>query len=268
MKDGKSTPMIATACALMLWATTATGASPADSVGTARFEVAADLDSAVVYLDSVHAGYTPLVLEGVVPGTHLVRVVPPRPEDWTVHSVLDTVLLVAGRSHSASYRLRSFIPIRSDPAGAELYMNDSLAGITPLLLRPSALHTDTHLELRRKGFEALPVLPSALTGETLFTLALNAGWQDPSGETTSPLLPSPSWNPRKIGLFASGGVAILAGIGAAYFKIAADGKQESYLATGDPALASERRRLDTLAGVSLALTQAGIIVLTYLLTTE
>lgn len=60
----------------------------------------------------------------------------------------------------------------------------------------------------------------------------------------------------------------LGGIGAAYLKIAADSRQEAYLATGDPALASERRRLDTMAGVSLALAQAGIIVLSYLLITE
>jgi hypothetical protein len=257
-----------TACALTLVANIAVGASPADSVLTARLEVSADLDSAAVYLDTVHAGTTPLRLEAVTPGIHILRVVPPRPEEWTVQAVTDTVHLMPGRTHAVSYRLRAFVPILSDPPGAELYMNDSLAGVTPLLLKPSDIQKDTRLELRLKGFEPMPVLPSALTGETALTMALKGSWQGRPGEESTAFVPAHTWSARKVGMFVSGGVSLLAGIGAAYFKIAADEKQEAYLATGDPGLATDRKRLDTLAGVSLAFAQAGIIVLSYLLITE
>lgn len=257
-----------TACALMLFAAMARGASPADTMQTAQVEVTTDPDSAVVYLDSILAGRTPLTLPAVLPGSHVLRVIPPRPEAWSVHPVTDTVHLSPGESRRLFYRLRSFIAIRSAPGGAGLYRNDSLAGITPFLVRPDELRPDDRLELRLTGYEPAVLLPSALAGETALTVALKAGWHNQAGEEPPAVLSTTHWTPRKVGLFVSGGVSILAGMGAAYFKIAADEKQEAYLATGDPAMASERRRLDTLAGVSLALAQAGIIVLSYLLISE
>ena len=268
MRSGRSTAIALTACVLTLASNIAVGASPADSVLTARLAVTSDLDSAAVYLDTVHVGNTPLVLNAVLPGIHVLRVLPPRPEEWSVQAATDTVHVLPGQTRTVSYRLRVFIPLHSDPAGAELFINDSLAGVTPLLLKPSDIREDARLELRLKGFEPMPVLPSALTGETALTLALKGGWQGEPAEAPTDLLPVQPWNARKVGLFVSGGVSILAGIGAAYFKISADEKQEAYLASGDPGLASERKRLDTLAGVSLAFAQAGIIVLSYLLITE
>ncbi len=268
MNTGPLTLSVVTACSILLAANIAVASASADSLLTARVEVAADLDSASVVLDSVHVGKTPLILDGVPPGTHILRILPPRPDAWTVRPAIDTVVLLQGQTHTFSYQLRTFIPVRSDPDGAQLYMNDSLAYVTPALVRSSDLHPDTRLELRMNGFEPVVILPSALTGETALTVALKAGWRDPAGDTPSVLVSRNAWDSRTVGQLVSGGVSILAGIGAAYFKIAADEKQEAYLATGDPAFASGRRRLDTMAGISLALAQAGIIVLSWLLITE
>lgn len=261
-------PVLFAACMLVLAANTAHGGTPADSLLSARLEVTADMDSAAVFLDTLQIGRTPLIRESVPPGPHVIRIVPPQPEAWAVQPVVDTVRVLPGETHVLSYRLRTFIPIRSDPGGAQLFLNDSLAGVTPLLVRSSDIHPDTRVELRMRGFEPVVVLPSALAGETVLSVALKAGSRGQAGEAPPAVLALPSWDPRTVGRIVSGGVSILAGIGAAYFKVAADGKQEAYLATGDPALAAERRRLDTLAGVSLVLAQAGIIVLSYLLITE
>lgn len=85
----------------------------------------------------------------------------------------------------------------------------------------------------------------------------------------SPLLQSNSGkNGRTIALYTSGGVAVVAGIAAAYFKITADHRNEAYLTSGDPALLDERRRLDTAAGIALAATQIGFAVFSYLLLAE
>lgn len=265
MSTRMHTPLLIAASLIVLAANTAHGARSADSLLTARLEVATDLDSATVFLDTLHVGKSPLILESVSPGPHIIRIVPPQPDAWTVQPVLDTVILLPGQTHVHSYRLRTFLPVRTDPGGAQLFLNDSLAGITPLLVRSSDIRPDTRLELRMEGFDPVVVLPSALTGETALTVALKAGLrsQNPAGAPS--VLTTQSWDARTVGRVVSGGVSILAGIGAAYFKVAADEKQEAYLATGDPALASERRRLDTLAAVSLVLSQAGIIVLSYLL---
>jgi len=75
-------------------------------------------------------------------------------------------------------------------------------------------------------------------------------------------------NGRTIALYTSGGIAIVAGVAAAYFKISADGRNDTYLMTGNPALLDERRRLDTAAGIALMVTQIGFAVFSCLLLAE
>jgi hypothetical protein len=253
---------------LALFISVAAMASPQDSLQTATLEIQTDLDSAAVFLDSACIGHTPLHLEGLIPGSYRLTVLPPRPEEWSVQRIIDTISLDPGTLTLRTYQLRSYVPVRSDPPGAAVYINDSLAGITPLLLKPSSIQKDSRLTLKLSGFETSTLSPGALIGESALTVALKAGWQaGPDGP--SPFLPDrPAWSSRSVGLYVSGGVSVLAGIGAAWLKIAADDKQEAFLMTGDPALASERKRLDTWSGVSLAVAQAGIMVLSYLLITE
>ncbi len=85
----------------------------------------------------------------------------------------------------------------------------------------------------------------------------------------SPLLrESDGLTGRKFALYASGGVAVVAGVAAAYFKINADDRNDAYHLTGDPSLLDERRRLDTAAGFAFAATQIGFAIFSYLLLTD
>jgi hypothetical protein len=234
---------------------------------TAKLEVRTDRDSASVYLDSVYVGRTPLILDSLVAGKHVLRITPPHPEDWNAGAISDTVDLLSERLNSYMYPLLSFLSLTSIPSGASLYINDSLAGVTPLLLKPRDVHAGANLTLRMPGFEPAGIGPEAFTGSAL-QIALKAGWQQRIDEETPFITGVTGWNTRRIGLYVSGGVSVLAGVAAAYFKIAADDKQSAYLETGDPSLLSDRRRLDTWAGISLAVTQAGLAFLSYLLITE
>ena len=85
----------------------------------------------------------------------------------------------------------------------------------------------------------------------------------------SPLLrESEGLTGRKIALYASGGVAVVAGVAAAYFKINADDRNDAYHLTGNPSLLDERRRLDTSAGIAFAATQIGFAIFSYLLLSD
>ncbi len=263
-----SIPAVLASMTMLLSAIEVHAGSPPDSSRSARLEVRADVDSAIVRLDSSVVGRTPLVLTAVAPGRHVLTVSPPRPEEWSVTSATDTIDLLPEGSRSHAYRLRFAIPLRSDPPGAEVSLNDSLVGLTPLLLRPDAIRPDTRLTLRMKGYDETTVPPASIAGESALTIALRAGWQADPDRPSPLVMEGPSWNLRRTGMVVSGSVAVLAGVGAAYFKIAADNRQEAFLAGGDPALATERRHLDTLAGISLAVAEAGILVLSYLLITE
>jgi hypothetical protein len=268
MKPG----LIATGLCLTMAGWTATAGAwclqdSSSALRTATLEVRTDCDSARVYLDSVYIGRTPLVLDSLVAGNHFLRIIPPRPEDWSAEAVSDTVNLVPERVNSFTYPLLSFVSLTSIPSGASLYINDSLAGVTPLLLKPKNVHPGSNMMLKMPGFEPAGFGPEAFAG-TAFQVALKAGWQQRIDEETPFINGASGWNTRKIGLYVSGGVSVLAGVAAAYFKIAADEKQSAFMETGDVSLLSDRRRLDTWAGISLAATQVGLAVLSYLLITE
>jgi hypothetical protein len=252
------------------WSSTAGATSLQDSISsirTVRLEVRTDCDSARVFLDSLYAGQTPLILDSVTAGEHLLRIVPPRPEEWNAGTISDTVTLLPGGQNVFTYALLSFVSLTSVPSGASLYINDSLAGITPVLLKPKNVRPGSILTLKMPGFEPAGIGPELLTG-TALQIALKAGWQQRTDEETPFLRVGTGWNSRRMGIFASGGVAVLAGVAAAYFKISADDKQSAYLETGDPALLKDRRRLDTLGGISLAAAGVGLAVLSYLLIAE
>ena len=252
------------------WSSTAAASFLQDSsssIPTVRLEVRSDRDSARVFMDSLYAGQTPLILDSVAAGKHILRIVSPHPEEWNAVTVSDTVMLLSDRENTFTYTLLSFVSLTSVPSGASLYIDDSLSGVTPLLLKPKNIRPGSNLTLKMPGFEPAGIGPELFTG-TALQIALKAGWQQRTDEETPFLSVGTAWSPRKIGLYASGGVAVLAGVAAAYFKIAADDRQSAYLETGDPALLKDRRHLDTWAGISLVAAQAGLAVLSYLLITE
>jgi hypothetical protein len=248
----------------------AAGDVPVDSLaasGQARLEILADIDSALVYLDTLYAGRTPLVLDSLPTGTYLARILPPHEQSWLEHAIIDTLVLNPGQRMSRRYVLREYLAVRSDPPGAQVFLGDSLAGETPLLLRIALLRPDERLMLKKDGFEPFALNTDGVRG-SIVQSTLKAGWQHPPLEESPFLTGISGWSPRRIGLYVSGGAAVLAGIASAYFKISADDRQEAYLESGNPALLSERQRLDTWAGVTFAITQVGLAIFSYLLISE
>ena len=243
---------------------------PADSLSAhtgGRIELFADVDSALVFIDTTYAGRTPLVADSLPAGRHLIRILPPHAESWFSGAIDDTVVVNPGETLTRRYGLRQYIAVQSHPSGASVYLNDSLAGETPFLLRTSLLRSGRQLSLKKDGFEPLAVVTADLKG-SIFQTALKAGWQQPLPDDSPYFTSEPKWSSRRVGLYVSGGTAVLAGIAAAYLKISADDRQAAYQETGNPALLTQRQRLDTWAGVSFALTQVGLAVFSYLLITE
>ncbi len=247
-------------------AANATADSAAGS-GHAHIVLATDIDSAHVYLDTVFAGLTPLVVDSVSPGEHRLRILPPHAESWLVHAVDDTLTLEAGQTLTLRYALREYLAVQTRPSGARVYLGDSLMGETPGLLPAELLLPERRLSVKKDGFEPFSVNAADLKGSTIQPL-LKLGWQTPPLEESPYVTGLPGWSARRVGLYVSGGASVLAGIVAAYCKIAADDRQASYLESGDPAILDERRRLDTWAGISFALTQVGFAVFSYLLISE
>lgn len=166
--------------------------------------------------------------------------------------------------------------ITADEDSARVSIDGYPVGLTPLTLDTLSPGSHTVVVESRLGeswyrrADSLAVsLGSGQTREFRFTVRTPLRFEPYGLAGVSPLLREKNGlTPKKIAIFASGSVAIVAGVTAAYCKIAADGRQSTYLQTGDPSLLSQRRRLDTMAGIALGITQLGFIVLSYLLLTE
>jgi len=99
---------------------------PADSAGNpppARLIITADTDSATVYLDGSVAGITPLTLDSVAAGTHVLLVVSRNPASWYRKIDSISIALIAGESRHLRFSVLS--PLRLSPA--------ALPAVSPLL---------------------------------------------------------------------------------------------------------------------------------------
>jgi hypothetical protein len=168
------------------------------------------------------------------------------------------------------------LTITADVDSSEIFVDGIAAGVTPLTL--DSLSAGTHrlvVVSRNPGswFAKIDSLTIAVVpGETRhlkFSVVSPLRLELSALPGASPLLAGNSAkNGRTVALYASGGVAIAAGVAAAYFKITADDRNDGYIATGNPALLDERRRLDTAAGIALVASQLGFALFSYLLLAE
>lgn len=235
-----------------------------DSTASARCSLTlrTEPDTAWVFIDSLRAGMTPLTIDSLRSGRHLLRLVETDLSSWLSGRIDDTLTLAPGESRTLKYTFDRRVMVVTDPSGAVVYMGDSVAGITPCVLVSSS-GLPPSVTVLRKGYEkAVILLPAGNPG--IARAELQKIWQSEGSE--SPLMAESGGSDRTgLRLYVAGGATIAAGIATAYFKIRADGRNALFQETGDPALQRETHRLDTSAAVSLLITQIGFAFFTYYL---
>ncbi|HTO94198.1 MAG TPA: PEGA domain-containing protein [Bacteroidota bacterium] len=223
-------------------------------------------DTATVYVDSVRAGRTPLTLDSLVAGSHVLRLVQDDTASWLTGSITDTVYLSPGESRTLRYAFERRIMVVTDPSGALVYIGDSVAGTTPLMLTSLLRPLPSDVNVARNGYEST-VIPLPGAGSGVARAVLHKIWQ--SEPPASPFM-NESGNSERTGLrlYLAGGLTVAAGAAAAYFKIKADSRNALFQETGNPALQSETRRLDVSAAISLAATEIAFAFFTYFLLSD
>ncbi len=251
--------------AAFLCAPPALPGEPADSAAVPRCSLTlrTGSDTAWAFIDSVRAGKTPLTADSLRQGRHLIRLVQTDVNSWLTGCIIDTVDLTPGEQRTLQYTFDRRVMVVTDPSGAIVYMGDSAAGTTPLLLVSRSSELPPTVSVERKGYEkAIIALPHGNAG--VVRIELNKIWQSEPSE--SPLM-TESGNSDRTGLrlYVAGGITLAGGIAAAYWKIKADGRNALYQNTGDPAFQRDTHRLDTSAAVALLATEIGFAFFSYFL---
>lgn len=246
--------MKATAMVVVLLFTVYTGHAQTE-ISAGRLEIRADVDSALVVLNDSLVGRTPYVADSLSPGAYRVRVLHPDITSWLGAVVSDTVRIAAGESRTLLYSFQSQVHVFSSPGEVRVYMNDTLAGITPLLISPERLSGDSLLTLRKTGFADLRTDPREAVQGILRVRLIPGGYTSPA-EISPFLTETNGIGSRTSRLYLSAGATVVSGIFAAYFKTLADDRHAQYVKTGDVSLLVQRHRYDTSAAIALVTAEA------------
>jgi hypothetical protein len=228
--------------------------------GAASITITSVPEGATVVLNSIVAGTTPFFTDTLQQGIYALTLVHPDMESWLTASIMDTFTITSEQPAVLHYEFEQRLFISSEPFGTEVYAGDSLLGVTPLLV-PAVSQP---LSIRRNRYESVPV--ESFNGHRGFVrVTLKPEWH-PDGDNGAHVFRglAAEQSPR-IDLYATGGIALVAGVAAAYLKVRADNSYAEYLRTGDPAKLSRTHSLDTAAGIALATTQLALGLFTYFL---
>jgi hypothetical protein len=239
----------------------------ADSLGRAGktpVTILANVDSSVVVIDAQRLGVTPLMIDTLAPGVHHLTLHHPDVDNWLASSISDTFRVNPGIPLTLQYTLEPRYLITSAPFDAELVVGDSVIGRTPLTVglgaKPLSNQIKT-LSVRKMGFEPATLdLSSAQRG--VLSVNLKRVWQR-DDDQEGVFRPENGQTSHTVRLTLSAASTLLSGAAAAYFKIKADDRYQSYRDTGDPARLSQTHRLDTAAAIAFVATQISLGLFTY-----
>jgi hypothetical protein len=179
-------------------------------------------------------------------------------KEWGAPAISETLTVHAGDRIERDYQIPTLYHIASEPYGADVFLRDSLVGHTPCALALAS--SNRFIRLEADGYEntELPLDPAETSVRVV--LSPREVLTNTKGDALS--------HPEKINnapLYAIGAATVVSGVLAATCKIKADNIYGDYRSTGDGSVVPSVHTYDTISGISLAATQVGVILLSYLL---
>ena len=182
---------------------------------TGSLYITSNTSGASIYVDGSYRGITPVTLSGLTTGSHTVRILQSGYNDYSV-----TAIVYAGQTTTVSSTLIPSTPpptqtgsivITSSPTGADVYIDGSYRGISPVTL--SGLTTGSHtVRILQSGYNDYSTNAKIYTRQTTTV----TGFLSPITpvQTTSPAAAVPTTPiPQTTGSFDPSGLMILLIIG-------------------------------------------------------
>ena len=225
----------------------------------ARITIRSNIPGVTVFSDSAYLGTTPIDSVQLKAGTHILKFLHPETRNWLHPAIIETVLLAPLEHLYRTIEFPVLYYITSDPYGATVRSGDSLLGQTPLIV--SSQSAKNVITIAKDGFEDISIpLNTDQQSVHVMLVRLNGTMLDQRSQYLSSEQSNSSLN-----IYVTTGTTVITGLAAAYFKIKADSYYSDYQRTNDPSLLNKVRTYDTIAGISLSVSEISLFVLSYLL---
>lgn len=216
----------------------------------AKLIVNSDFVDTYYYLNDSLVGKGAILELEINPGNYIL-VVMENSDRWDAKTIIDTIKIISCETKKLSYKLRSEVLIRTEPADAEVISKGKYFGRTPLSLS----HLNKNILLRKKGFAEKLINTGNITSDDVIKL-------DYIGDTNEL-----SFFQKDIFKILMGSIVVLGGT-SAYFKIKADDKFDEYQITGSGQALDQTRKYDLISGILFGAVQINFGVLIYYLLIE
>lgn len=253
----KQATMIVFALLLFTYGGLAQGGVPSDSM--ARVSITSSGDTIIIYDKTTLLGTTPLMNKPVSPGIHLFRFFPVTRNEWMDAANTEIVSVAAGESLHLQIELPFRYTITSEPYGATILNENSVLGKTPASLwLPAEIKS---LRLTLPGYLESNVFVTRKESSIHAVLRPEKGFES---SLQSPVILN-STKQDNLPVYVTASLSVVSGVIAAFFKIKADNYYDEYRNTGFEGNLNKMHSYDRISGVSLAVGELNLGVLTYLL---
>ncbi|MFN0157440.1 MAG: PEGA domain-containing protein [Bacteroidota bacterium] len=232
---------------------------------TRTITILSDVEGATAFINGEKKGHTPVSAD-LAEGHYTLLIVHPDHDDWRAESIRDSFEVEATSRDTLHFRFGQYVSITSDPFGAEVVIEDSIVGTTPMVFQNNETISATLL-VRKPGYEPA-TLDLRSDGTNKFTVTL-ARHGTGTGTDPSDVFSDHSYSSSSsLRLYIAGAAAVISGALAAHFKLKADDNYAAYRFTRDPAALDRTHRFDTAAALSIAATQISVGLFTYFILSD
>ncbi|MBN2010767.1 hypothetical protein JW960_15580 [candidate division KSB1 bacterium] len=195
-------------------------------------------------------------------GWHNVTVLNPRRGIWNFNDWADSIHIAINDTAVISPVFSKPLNIQSDPFDAQVFLNDSLIGTTPLHIELNADATGV-IRIQKDFYTSITFLLDSLNSGTI-NIELPLQSNEKSLFEQSIKTEQKSVKHRQITTISLMAFTVFSGITTAYLKDQAEQRYEKYMTAGDPASMNryldESKRLDKYAAISMGVFEVSFTV--------
>ncbi len=213
---------------------------------------------ALVYIDSELIGLTPIVNLKVKSGTYILKVKNPEISDWLESDYEQKIEIKVGDTLNLFVTFDKYVKINSIPFGADIFLGDSILGVTPSIFKLREL-VGKRLKISKKGYEEVEIFVDGKARKIDVNLKPKNGIDDElrrgSRDKLKMVLPI-------------AGVSLSSGLVSIYFKMKADALYDEYVKTGDTGKLNTIKTYDRISAFTLIIFEATTLLGIYILLSD